>query len=411
MNSQDSVVISLDNSQESVNKKHESQESQYMYENSQDFLRNSQESKHQNNTKSSESMEEVEEDICHLCFSMIGTEDRFRCMPCGHWSHYFCIEEWQRECLVKLDGLCPCPVCDIEISNLSRFSHKNITKSVSLKQTDLSGFGITTPRRTNTTTTNLSPILEDGQVPTTTTTLKKQNNLPNASTVRPVTTPMRQTRLQTLVSSTVTRARVAHSKFREDVVLGTPQRIYQARVQEKLKMDIAATQRQEKQAMKMKKRYVDHLPEINIGDIVCISVDKRDRKVQNNRGIFGVVSKVASSKSIQCITPMGWLVEKGQISWIHPGTFRIPNQRSPFSKDLMALQSAVREQKDHPAFALRKSKQSLHFDTHGMILFGSCGCTRKCSSTCGCRKAGRKCGSGCGCKAHGFTCDNNHENP
>ena len=151
---------------------------------------------------------------------------------------------------------------------------------------------------------------------------------------------------------------------------------------------------------------MDHLPSIEVGDIVVIAVDKRDWKVQNHRGLTCVVLKVSSQKSIQVVCIFGVIVQKGKMAWIPSNTYRIPNRKSTFTNDILLLQEAVKSGSIHPALKLKVSKPDAHFSTYGMQILHRCSCKTRCGPSCGCVKNNRICGSGCGCSINGFVCGN-----
>jgi hypothetical protein len=58
---------------------------------------------------------------CFLCNAKIDSFDNFEAYPCHHHYHINCINEYQRLCVVTMDGIVACKQCGVEVTNLSGF--------------------------------------------------------------------------------------------------------------------------------------------------------------------------------------------------------------------------------------------------------------------------------------------------
>ena len=227
-------------------------------------------------------------------------------------------------------------------------------------------------------------------------------------------TPSRNTRIQTMAASTITRSKtggtqtklVESSKKRKpDSAETMAIRALNARMIAQKQMDLKAKKRQQKQAAVMEKRYDDAAPTVQRGSFVSVGVDFRDRKVQNSRKVRGVVLTVTSLHSITVITTDGILSENGRIAYIPSEQYHVGHELVTVDKELKALQELVLQGKEPKDKMI--PRPTVHMNQHGFAFMHKCGCkTKKCGANCGCRKRDKKCGSGCACAARAGNCGN-----
>jgi hypothetical protein len=212
-----------------------------------------------------------------------------------------------------------------------------------------------------------------------------------------VDTPARNTRMQSLSQSTVTRSKLAMSKVDVD-------HYFQQKVDKRTEMNRTASLRQQGQAEEMQKRYVANVTMVSIGNYVCIRVDRRDRRVNSNRGILAVVSFVTESKGIQAVTEEGIIAHKGRIAIVPPDTYKVLSDFSTVPSGLQRIRKEILQGKttDWP----KVSKQEAHLKDNGSWFHSKCQCKTKCGPSCGCVKNKVSCGSGCGCRVRDFECEN-----
>jgi endonuclease III-like uncharacterized protein len=140
-------------------------------------------------------------------------------------------------------------------------------------------------------------------------------------------------------------------------------------------MNYNAKKRQQNQANEMSKRYVDHVTEVTLGRYVSIRVDKRDRHVNSNRGILGVVSFVSQLKGIHAMTAKGILSFKGKVAIMPPDTYRVLSQFAMVSPELQTISEQVQSGVSYSQFPM-VSKQDVHLGEHGSWFHKKCGCKK-----------------------------------
>lgn len=323
-----------------------------------------------------------DEDACIICNSKISPFDDFEVYPCHHHYHIHCINQYQRQCFDKMGGIVGCLRCNVEITNLSQFSVDRSPLSGENEFDFLQAEKKKLPKENFKLKTKLSPIQE-----------KQTREKP----VLVMDTPARNTRIQSLAKSTVTRSKLASSKL--------PSADYfEKKVQKRIEMNEVAKKRQAQQAGKMTERYIENSNEVFLGNYVCVRVDKRDRRVQVNRGILGVVTFVTNAKGVQVVTEKGYLSFHDKLAVMPPDTYRVLSDYATVSPGLQALRKQVLNgiNPDLPLV----SKPEVHLLEHASWVHKKCHCRSKCGPSCGCVRSKVSCNSGCGCRVHNFECDN-----
>lgn len=146
------------------------------------------------------------------------------------------------------------------------------------------------------------------------------------------------------------------------------------------------------------------MTDVSPGSYVCMRVDKRDRRVNSNRGIIGVVVHVTVNKGIKVVTEKGLLSFKGKVAIMPPDTYRVLSDFATVSPGIRSLRERVIAG-DAPTGPM-VSKQEVHLQEYGSWFQHKCMCKEKCGPSCRCVKNKLACGSGCGCRMKGFDCDN-----
>jgi hypothetical protein len=205
--------------------------------------------------------------------------------------------------------------------------------------------------------------------------------------------PIRMTRSLASTPSRNTR----RSKTAREAVLAP-------RVMDRKKNDAIAKKRQDIQAEKMKKAYVCDDKGAEVGSIVTVRVDKRDKRASNPRGVLGIVHTVSSLQTITVATELGMIsMNKADVRY-QPEHYKIKHNLSTISAKLQQVR------KDIIDGTYDKSERVSRAEAHQHLNFvpvrKSCSCHGKCGPNCGCVRENRKCGSNCGCKKHGFKCTN-----
>jgi hypothetical protein len=177
-----------------------------------------------------------------------------------------------------------------------------------------------------------------------------------------------------------------------------------SRVKERVRNDAIAKKRQEVQAVKMKKAYTMDDKGAEVGSIVTVRVDKRDKRANNPRGILGIVHTVNSLQTITVATELGVVSMKKADVRYPPEHYSIKHNLSTLSKKLQEVRAAI----INGTYVKneRVSRAEAHQQLNFVPVRKSCSCRGKCGPNCGCVRENRPCGSNCGCAKHGFKCNN-----
>jgi hypothetical protein len=176
-----------------------------------------------------------------------------------------------------------------------------------------------------------------------------------------------------------------------------------SRVSKKKVADQKAQARQAKQGAKMHNQFKRSI-KTNIGSIVCLRVDIRDRSQCNPSGILAVVFAVKEGTGgIRIVCEHGVIGTgrggRGQY-WAPIGTFVEQSANQTLTAGLEAIRAKVKNgtfiEWDYPHISQRDAQsQSLGHDTNGRH---KCRCKKnECGGSCGCRRNGSYCSSSCSC--------------
>ena len=186
------------------------------------------------------------------------------------------------------------------------------------------------------------------------------------------------------------------------------------RIKHKDKCDEERRHQQDKQAAIMKKRYNQSI-ETKLGDVVNLNVNRLDRVSYVNRGLIGVVVKLANTGSGAAfiMTKFGILGNQSKEKVMHS-----PDQYTRIENPTVCheLESVIEEVKKGD-YDINKQKVITVSECHRLTYGGNnscntrmCGCKKRnsdgnihCGKNCGCFKNGSLCGSLCKCSE---TCPN-----
>jgi hypothetical protein len=149
--------------------------------------------------------------------------------------------------------------------------------------------------------------------------------------------------------------------------------------------------RQEVQAVKMKKAYTMDDKGAEVGSIVTVRVDKRDKRANNPRGILGIVHTVNSLQTITVATELGIVSMKKADVRYPPEHYSIKHNLSTLSKKLQEVRAEIINgtyDKNE-----RVSRAEAHQQLNFVPVRKSCSCRGKCGPNCGCVRENRPCGS------------------
>jgi hypothetical protein len=169
-------------------------------------------------------------------------------------------------------------------------------------------------------------------------------------------------------------------------------------------MNLLSAKRQAIQGERMIKQYVEHVNDVKVGSYICVRVDKRDRRVNNNRGILGVVIEVTINKGIKVWTDKGILAFKGRVAISPPDTYKVLSDFATVPSKLQEMRAKILTG-DIPT-GPKVSKQEVHLAENGSWFHLKCACKTKCGPSCKCVKNNLFCSSGCGCRVNDFECGN-----
>ena len=143
-----------------------------------------------------------------------------------------------------------------------------------------------------------------------------------------------------------------------------------------------------------------------VGSIVAVRVDTRDKKANNPRSILGIVYSVTQLQAIRVVCKLGMITHNvTKDMYYSPDNYRIQDNLTTISPSLEAIRIAVIN--NTYVVSARVSRATAHAELNHVPYRKSCGCRKNCGPTCGCRRDGRQCGSNCACKKNCFVCNNN----
>ena len=195
------------------------------------------------------------------------------------------------------------------------------------------------------------------------------------------------------------RQRSGINKQKRELSLGSSSSQESKRLRSNLKRSRAQTA----QAQKMTEAYVKEI-EAEIGSIVSIKVDFRDRSHSNPRGINAVIiaARPALTFSVKLETQWGILVNgrgKREPLWYLPSEFGVLDECATLPKELKVIQSQVRNDSFEVEAQQKVTPKAAHQAMTGVKSIGrnSCNCQKGCSNRCGCVRRKQPCNSSCKC--------------
>ena len=121
---------------------------------------------------------------------------------------------------------------------------------------------------------------------------------------------------------------------------------HRQKITRRIESDMKRKRKQDDQAMKMQKRFKKGSIQVNVGKVVTLKVDIRDRNSTIPRGIVGIIAKVASTGSGNCAiyTPHGLLGSRGRYVLYSPDQYNVV-KRPTLNNELKQIQNLVLDEK------------------------------------------------------------------
>jgi hypothetical protein len=168
--------------------------------------------------------------------------------------------------------------------------------------------------------------------------------------------------------------------------------------------EAVASERQEKQAKKMRKMFEKSI-KVEVGSYVSLKLDYRDISQCDPSGVMAVVFDVKKqSGGVRVVCEHG-VIGMGQGGkqqyWAPYGTWKEKSENLTVSKELKSIREMVKagnfNKDEHKTITLAKAQEAIL--GHKLNGRGMCRCKNHiCGGRCGCRRDNRFCTSACHCR-------------